>query len=449
MLFFTIFVFIALAIQIGIIIYAWHVLTKPLHQLTEMMQRVEEIEPEKFLPTLLNQPMPRSASSEVNRFYKVYQKLLQNIHVHELHEKEMAVQASIGKIASHIAHDIRSPLSVLGGFMGLVKDIDDPDFNEFKGAAGRSVDKLGRMADDLVDYASAKQIQPAPVNIGKILNEAAEEFAKTAAEREISMEVNCQDSLAARIDEHKFNRVLANMIQNAVHAIPQTGGRIGIRARLDEKGWLRISIADTGSGIEEKHLPRLFDSSFTFGKPSGTGLSLSYCKNVVEAHGGRISVESKAGKGSTFTIELPISASRLAEVGQPEGKFELPAARAQDSARAILVVDDDEQILAQWKHLIGELTQFDIVTASGPEEMLKIYPTPERFRAAICDYRFEGKDTTGIDIIKILKEKGICCRYLCTGFYYDPALREAAIAAGAHAIIPKPIPDGLVKQLFG
>lgn len=448
-IFFTVFGFAVLLLQISAIGYASHVLMRPLKFLTKMLKKNEEVEPEKFLPELMTQKTPNGASSEVNLFYKIYQKLLQNIHAHQMHTQEMAVQASIGRIASHVAHDMRTPVSVLEGFVRLTPHSDDSEMKEYKISAANSVNKLQRMAEDLVDYTRAKDVQPAFVQLTQLLHEVTHELTGKVKEKKATLEFKCEKTLSAHLDPHKMNRVLANMIHNSIQSLPDKNGVIKILAHVTEKGWLAIAVEDNGSGIDPKHVPRLFDSSFTFGKPSGTGLGLSYCKNVVEAHGGRILVESKLGKGSKFTIEIPMAANKLTTI-EPAHVFQnVPAKKAAESACSILVIDDDPSMLVQWKQILRELTDFEIVTAKSPEEMKIIDPKPEKFRAAICDYRFEGKETTGLDLIKILKDKGICCRYLCTGFYYDPELREQAIEAGAHAIIPKPIPMGLVQQLFG
>lgn len=448
-IFFTILGFLVLVIQITAIGYASRVLTRPLAELTLMLKKSEEIEPEKFLPTFMHQASPKGASSEVSLFYGVYQKLLQNIHAHLMHSQETAVQASIGKISSHVAHDLRTPISVLQGFVGCVKDDGRPSMREFKESALRSLQKMNQMADDLVDYSKAKQINPSPAALGKLLKDAVGEFAESTKAKGAVINVDCPDGLMAHIDGIKINRVLTNLIQNALHALLKHGGRIDVAARVTENGWLNISVADNGAGIDAKYLPRIFDSSFTLGKPSGTGLGLSYCRNVAEGHGGRISVESAVGKGSRFTIELPISARKLSDKQDDSSALLSERSSAPESARSILVVDDDPDMLVQWRQLLKEITGLNIVTASSPGEVLKINPDPKVFRAAICDYRYEGEDMTGIDLIEVLKERGIACRYLCTGFYYDPALREQAVAAGAHAIIPKPIPEGLVKQLLG
>lgn len=447
-LFFAALGFFVLVIQIAAIGYASRVVTKPLNELTTMLQKNEEIEPEKFLPTFAHQTLPKGASSEVSVFYSVYQKLLQNIHAHIMHAQEAAVQTSIGKVASQVAHDLRSPISVLKGFVESVNDGGDGDLAEYKASARRSVEKMVRMADDLVDYTKAKQINTAPTRICELLKNIVSELSDSAHVKGANIDVDCQNNLIAHVDGHKMDRVLVNLVQNAVHALPAANGKIKLKAEILSDGWLIISVEDNGHGIEEKYLPRVFDSSFTFGKPSGTGLGLSYCRNVVEAHGGRISAESSAGKGSKFIIEMPLTASRLAaESGTEEA---VPgAAVIPESAKSILVIDDDADILKQWSRLLKNITPFEVVAVSGPRELYSLNPQPGVFRAAISDYRFDGVEETGIDLIKFLKGKGIPCRYLCTGFYYDPALRKEAISAGAHAIIPKPIPEELVKQLFG
>lgn len=447
MILFAVLIFFILVVQIAAMGYASRVVTKPLNELTRMLQKNEEIEPEKFLPTFAYQTLPKGASSEVSLFHGVYQKLLQNIHAHIMHSQESAVQASIGKISSQVAHDLRSTISVLKGFIEYVKENGDADIAEFKASARRAVEKINRMADDLVDYTKARQIQPTSVNVCGLFDDVVHEFSETVRAKSIDLKTVCQKDLVAYLDSHKMNRILVNMLQNSIQAIPSKNGKIVLSASVSGSGWLLITIEDNGRGIDEKHLPRIFDSSFTFGKPSGTGLGLSYCRNVAEAHGGRISVESSFGNGSKFTIEIPLLVSRLTTQPDEQG-FSSAKPVIAKSAKSVLVIDDDVDVLKQWELILKNLTPFEVVTVSDPDDLDQLDISPKIYRAVISDYRFDGKRVTGLDLIKLFKKKEIPCRYLCTGFYYDPTLRKDAIEAGAHAIIPKPIPEDLVKQLF-
>lgn len=443
-----------LLLQIGAIVYASYFLTKPLAKITRLLRQTEGEAPEKFMPALLTCSPPKGASSEIHLFWKAYQGLLQNISAHQLHERAMAVHASIGTIASHIAHDMRSPLSVLKGFAGMIaakKDpARDPAAEEFVGAAVRSVQKLNRMADELVDYSRAKQLQPSPASIPALLRNVAGECSPAGRDRGIEIEVSSPEELTVRCDEYKINRVVTNLVHNSIQAVRQLHGRIRVTASVKEGGWLLITVQDNGCGIDPKHLPNLFDSSFSIGKLKGTGLGLSYCKNVVEAHGGRIWVESVPDKGSSFFVEIPLATvAQGAQEGPAAASAEaLPSTPIPASARTILVADDDDGILLQWKEFIRTYTPFEVVTASSPEEVERLAPKPSRFRAAIVDYHYEGYDKNGLDLVRYLKAQGIPCLYICSAYYYDPKLLTDARAAGAHTVIPKPIPDGLVKQLF-
>ena len=106
------------------------------------------------------------------------------------------------------------------------------------------------------------------------------------------------------VDTHQIRQVLGNLVTNAYQAMPE-GGDLSIRAQVEE-GVVALSVADTGMGISEENMAKLFEPLFTT-KAKGLGLGLMVVKNLVEANGGSIEVESEVGKGSTFTVRLPLS----------------------------------------------------------------------------------------------------------------------------------------------
>lgn len=113
------------------------------------------------------------------------------------------------------------------------------------------------------------------------------------------------DDVIANIDHYRMGRVLINLVLNAIQAINCDEGEVGIVIKKNANNNLSIKVTDNGKGIEDADQEKIFDCFFTKGKRKGSGLGLAYCKNVVEAHGGSITVESEFGKGSVFTIKIP------------------------------------------------------------------------------------------------------------------------------------------------
>lgn len=446
---FSVFLILFLAMQISAIVYAVYILTKPLTSLTKILQQTEGDEPAKFLPALISMKTPKGASSEIDVFFKAYQRLLKNIHNHELNEKELAIAASIGSVASHLAHDIRSPLSVLTNFVSFVPPIDDESIERLRDSSRRSIERLTDMVNDLLDYAKAQQISPKQIVMRLFVKNVVTEFTPQAVEKEVTIKFNCPDDLVGRLDEAKMERVVGNIVLNAIQAIEKKPGEIIINIIKREDEWLAIEISDNGGGISPEHLPRIFESTFTFGKPKGSGLGLSYCKNVVASHGGRIEVTSELGKGTTFTVAIPqITISGfVASTAEPQDNIMTPV--IESASNTVLIVDDDEDILATWRVLIRNNTHYELVTASSPKEVMQMEIPPDLYRGAVVDFHFEGSDKNGIDVVKYLKSCKVPVIYMCTGYYYDPELNIKAKAAGANAVLPKPINEGTVKQLFG
>ncbi|MFH1769201.1 MAG: HAMP domain-containing sensor histidine kinase, partial [Parcubacteria group bacterium] len=208
--------------------------------------------------------------------------------------QELRTQAILGQSSALIAHDMRSPLSVLKGYVAMPGADDDPEMKEYQAAAQRSVDKLLHMADDLVDYSKASKVERAQHDVKKLIcDNVISETKKTAAEHGVSVRCEIDKHILANIDAYRMERVLVNLVNNAVQAIDGKGGEVVVRAEVDQVyptqppltkgrgGDLVISVVDNGKGISSEDLSHVFDSFFTKGKKGGTGLGLAYCKQVV------------------------------------------------------------------------------------------------------------------------------------------------------------------------
>lgn len=351
--------------------------------------------------------------------------------------KNMAYQsrlAAIGQISSHLAHDMRSPLSVLETYVKKDNAAFDPEEREFKSAAARSVKKLLHMADDLVDYAKATKVDRTIVNLKKFMTDSViMETRSKSLENNIRIRCTLDENIHANIDAYKMGRVLINLTNNSIQAISHDQGEIVISAKVESGDTLTIDVADNGKGVEKEHMPRIFDSFYTTGKIKGIGLGLSYCKQVIEAHGGRIDVESDVGKGAKFTIKIPNCV-----VHDYKPAIESKSARIDYLGRRFLVVDDDEDIRRNWKRLIEENGGEVAWEAGSGDDIVKgDHVDGKAIDVAIVDYNFPDSSLTGVDVIKHLRSRGIKEIHLCTGYADDAEIRSAAFAAGATSVIGK------------
>ena len=225
-------------------------------------------------------------------------------------EQETKVLCAIGAIASQVAHDMRSPLSVLRAYAGRQsaerKEVAGGANDElYRAAAARSVDKLVRMADELVDYARASRLDAREIDLSRYFEDhVLPEIKRAASTRRVKLLLDLPNGTQARIDGAKMGRAVVNVLHNAIQSIDHDDGEVRVLASA-ERGELSIGVADNGRGIAPENIGKIFERFGSFGKEGGTGLGLSYCKQVVDAHGGTIDVKSESGKGTVVNIRIP------------------------------------------------------------------------------------------------------------------------------------------------
>jgi signal transduction histidine kinase len=154
------------------------------------------------------------------------------------------------------------------------------------------------------------------LNVQKLIDEVLLVLARDPQKDGINLRVQVQPDLYVWGDEVQLEQVLLNLLINARQAMLGKGGSLTVKAaRIENSDELKIQVIDTGPGIPEKLLPKIFQPFFTTkgtakkGEAKGTGLGLAICKEIIEHHRGRIAVESEVGKGTTFTIYLPVARS--------------------------------------------------------------------------------------------------------------------------------------------
>jgi len=231
-------------------------------------------------------------------------------------EKQMAHAdrlASIGKLSSGIAHEINNPLGVIQGYTQLLLRGEPEDSQRRKDLQVilKHAQSCKSIVEDLLNFARRSQPEMADINIHEVIEETLVFIQHRSKMESIRISKEFAENIPnIRMDEKKIKQVLVNLVMNAAHAVEQDG-TITIATRFDESNRrLEIDIADNGYGIEEKNLTRIFDPFFTTkstGEGTGLGLAVSY--GIAKSHGGDIRVQSRVGKGSVFTLLLPVSGS--------------------------------------------------------------------------------------------------------------------------------------------
>jgi len=227
----------------------------------------------------------------------------ERLHKQEKRFKELLIAEQIntaGKVVSFLSHDIRGALQTITSAIDLLK-LHPEKNEEMHNIMIKSVKQVAEMLEELRNQTRVSPLDIADIDLTTLIRKAIAEFVLPES---IEVESNLGDDLnSVPLDLVKMRRVLNNLMKNAVEAMPN-GGKLDISAnRINDD--IIIVFSDTGVGIQEEQLPSLFDPFYTI-KPKGLGLGLAYCKSVVEAHKGSIAVESEVGKGTSFTIKLPM-----------------------------------------------------------------------------------------------------------------------------------------------
>lgn len=220
--------------------------------------------------------------------------------------------ASIGKLAAGVAHEINNPL---GGILNCLYNLRKGTLSlarqeEYWASMEHGVRRVQKIVRQLLDFSQQHEPAFSPSDINRIVDQVLGLTTHLFAPNRISLEtVPGQDLPSVMVDRHMIEQVLMNLILNAVQAM-KSGGTLTIRTSVAE-GVCRVDVQDTGAGIPPSVLPRVFDPFFTTkGEGEGTGLGLSVNLGIMERHGGKILVESEVGKGTTFTLCLPVSRER-------------------------------------------------------------------------------------------------------------------------------------------
>jgi two-component system phosphate regulon sensor histidine kinase PhoR len=220
---------------------------------------------------------------------------------------------------ANASHELQTPITAIKAMTEtLVSDgRRAPELAErFLPDLEHQADRLGALVRDLLDLAALEAgpvpLERAPVDLAELAEGIAASRQSLSAQRGVSVKIEMPDDMTMISDRSALTRILSNLLDNALK-YTEAGGQVGIQA-CREKEAVAITVWDTGIGIPVADLPRIFERFYRVDKArsrdlGGTGLGLAIVKHLVEALGGEISVESRLGEGSRFTVRLPASAS--------------------------------------------------------------------------------------------------------------------------------------------
>ncbi|HEU4589006.1 MAG TPA: ATP-binding protein [Gemmatimonadales bacterium] len=291
--------------------------------------------------------------------------------------------SAIGQLIAGIAHDLNNPLASVVGFADFLSELPDvpPNLREPLSVIHEEASRASNIVKNLLSFARKQDRARRPTDIKPLLESTFVLLRNELMASRVDARIEVEPDLPMpHIDPNQIQQVFVNLITNAAQAIASTGrpGEIVVHARRWHDG-IAVDVRDTGPGMAEHLAAKVFDPFFTT-KPEGqgTGLGLSISQGIVKEHGGRITLTSEEGRGSTFTVQLPAAAA--APPPAPEGELEHPSARLR-----VLVVDDEPHILHYMRATL-EAWGHEVSLAADGEEALE-RAAREPFDLVITDLR--------------------------------------------------------------
>ncbi len=354
--------------------------------------------------------------------------------------------ASIGEMASGIAHEINNPLTAVIGFAQLLVQRDLPkDIMEDLEIINNDAQRVAGIVNRLLTFARQHKPERKYVNINEIMANTLELRAYALKTNNIQVTTLLDSDLPGTMaDGGQLQQVFLNIIINAELEMKLAHGRgnLWIRTETVDNN-IRISFTDDGPGIDGENLEKIFNPFFTTREVGqGTGLGLSVCHGIMIEHGGRIYAESELGKGTTFIAELPIVGEE--KTSEP-AELDIDESKSVAGAR-ILVVDDEPTVRQLLSHLLTE-EGYKVEAVGNPDEVLKRLKK-KRYSVILLDIKLPGM--SGIELYKHIEKIDHALLDRVVFITGDVMGMETSdfLSKTSAPCITKPFDIGQVKQLI-
>ena len=385
----------------------------------------------RSVTTLLNATPIRSAEGAVESLVVTVQDLAP---LEEL-ERQRA------EFLSTVSHELRTPLISIKGSATTVLDasraLEAPEVREFFRVINEQADHMHRLIGDLLDHGrivtGTLSVSPEPVDVAGLVDLARSALLAGVANREITVDLP-ENLPRVMADRARIVQVLNNLLSNAAKHSPESSP---IRVAAERDGvHVQISVADNGPGVPADQLPHLFrkhsgtTAATGDGRPGASGLGLAICKGLVEAHGGRIWVESAgAGRGTRFTFTVPVAEDVADPAGLAPGRSRQP----RGESACILVVEDDPRTLRRLRDALTD-ADYAVVVTGDPQEVGDLIRTHAPL-LVLLDLMLPGTD--GIELMTVVPELQDVPVIFISAYDRDETIVRA-LDAGAVDYIVKP-----------
>ena len=306
----------ALVVLLGALLGWWasRGITRPLTALTGAAEAISA-------GHLDQEPAASRRNDEIGRLARAFATMTRNVRAarddleHQVAERTAELRAAqeenvrkerlatLGQLSSSVGHELRNPLGVMSNavyFLNATVQSPHPKTREYLGILKTQIALSEKIVADLLDFARVRPPQRVPTPVGSIVDDQLDRIAIRDA---IAVDRRGDSAAQVDVDPVQIGQVLLNLITNAAQAMEETGGALTIEAAA-ANGTVRLTVRDTGPGIAEEHLAKVFEPLFTT-KARGIGLGLSVSRSLAEANDGTLTAASTPGAGAAFTLTLP------------------------------------------------------------------------------------------------------------------------------------------------
>jgi len=350
---------------------------------------------------------------------------------------------SLGLLTSHIVHDFNNLLSGIMGYASLLekKIGDDPKIKKYVSTIINSSERASTLIGQLLNFSRKKLAEKEIINVNDLIRESLDFLSMSL--KTIHFDVQLLASpIMLQADKTKISQILINLIINAKDAVetaprPTITIRTGLTEISNQKNLLDgryavIQVSDNGSGISKENLDKIFEPFFTTkGQGRGTGQGLAIVQEIVKDYNGRIQVESEAGRGSSFTILLPVFEKAGYRPGPEEEKE--PAAALEG---LVLLVDDEEVVREIGSDMLKNMGMKCLVASNGSEGIETFKKNSTQIKLVILDV--EMPDLSGEKVFRALREISPGIKILIASGYGKEYLETSIFKSRIENFLPKP-----------